>query len=83
MEQYTDEKDWQTRELLECTMPVKLPSINVHLATVKKYQEAMGNETILKEVMSAHPKEADSIKELFQGIWSLEDLDKPEIKEII
>lgn len=38
LEQYEGEQDWKTRELLELTMPLKCPSIDVHLTTFKKFQ---------------------------------------------
>lgn len=38
VEQYTSEADWATRELLEMSMPIKCPSIDVHLTTFKKFQ---------------------------------------------
>ena len=32
-----DEKKWQTRTMLECSLAVKCPSIDLHLATFKKF----------------------------------------------
>ena len=37
LEQYSDEGAWKTRELMDTSMAIKLPSINVHLATFKKF----------------------------------------------
>lgn len=37
MEQYANDEDWKARETLECAMPIKCPSIDVHLATFKKF----------------------------------------------
>ena len=37
VEQYTDEKDWKTRGMLEVSQAVKCPSIDVHLTTFKKF----------------------------------------------
>ncbi|CDW80919.1 glutathione synthetase [Stylonychia lemnae] len=85
LEQYENEKDWQTREMLETTMPIKCPSIDVHLTTFKKFQQAFGDERLLKEVMNHHLQDADIIKQIFKGIWTLEDIEKPEseVQEII
>jgi hypothetical protein len=37
VEQYTSDADWKTREIMECSMPIKCPSIDVHLTTFKKF----------------------------------------------
>ena len=36
-EQYSTDEDWKTRELIECSMPIKCPSIDFHLLTFKKF----------------------------------------------
>ena len=59
-------------------MPLKCPSIDVHLATFKKFQQAFSDETVLGKVMSEHPENFDEVKHLFKGIWTLEDIDNPE-----
>lgn len=84
LEQYEGEEDWATREMLELSQPIKCPSIDVHLTTFKKFQQAFANEAILFEVMKDHPEEAENIKHIFKGIWTLEDIDRqgPEGDEI-
>lgn len=37
VEHYKHEKAWETRELLECSIALKCPSIDVHLTTFKKF----------------------------------------------
>ena len=32
-----DEQKWDTREMLECSLAIKCPSIDLHLATFKKF----------------------------------------------
>lgn len=32
-----DETKWQTRTMLECSLAIKCPSIDLHLTTFKKY----------------------------------------------
>lgn len=61
--------------MLETTMPIKCPSIDVHLTTFKKFQQAFGNEQLLKEVMKHHDSDAEIIKHIFKGIWTLEDIE--------
>ena len=35
-EQYECERDWKVREDVECSMAIKLPTIDLHLLTAKK-----------------------------------------------
>ena len=63
------------RTVLECSMALKCPSIDVHLAGFKKYQQSFSDEQTLQKVI----RSADTVrkvKQLFKGIWSLEDLGK-------
>ena len=68
-----DSKKLKMRERMECSMALKCPSIDVHLAGFKKYQQAFSDEKLLKSVVKSQ-KVLDSVKALFKGIWSLEDL---------
>lgn len=34
--------------MLECSMALKCPSVDVQLTTFKKYQQAFGDENLLK-----------------------------------
>ena len=45
-----DEEKWQTREMLECSMAIKCPSIDLHLATFKKFQQSFSDESLLRQV---------------------------------
>jgi glutathione synthase len=36
-EQYVNESAWNARTLMECSLAIKCPSIDVHLATFKKF----------------------------------------------
>lgn len=64
---------WEARELLECSMAIKCPSIDFQLTTFKKYQQAFGDAKLLKEVM--RQKSTDKIEHLFRGLYSLEDFE--------
>ena len=70
-----DETKWQTREMLECSMAIKCPSIDLHLATFKKFQQSFSDESLLRQV-SGSDGTTHALKHLFKGIWSLEDLCK-------
>ena len=71
-----DGEKLKMREVMECSMALKCPSIDVHLAGFKKYQQAFSDEKLLKSVVKSQ-KVVDSVKTLFKGIWSLEDLHAP------
>jgi hypothetical protein len=61
---------------MECSRAIKCPSIDVHLTTFKKFQQAFSDETLIKKVMGDEKvMEADEIKNLFKGIWTLEFID--------
>lgn len=38
VEQYVNEEAWNARTVLECSIAIKCPSIDVHLTTFKKFQ---------------------------------------------
>ena len=80
LEQHHSESDWEARKLLELAMPIKCPSIDVHLTTFKKFQQAFSDEDLLKRVMVKSLDEAEKIKHLFEGIWSLEEIDQDDFK---
>ena len=50
-EQYVNEQAWDARTLMECSMAIKCPSIDVHLTTFKKFQQAFSDEALLNKVM--------------------------------
>ena len=80
-EQYLNESAWDARTLMECSRAIKCPSIDVHLATFKKFQQAFSDESLLHKVMGESlSAEVDQIKHLFKGIWTLEYIDSnPEV----
>jgi glutathione synthase len=65
-EQYIDERDWNVREQIELSMAIKCPSIDMHLLTLKKFQEAFSNEDFLKHVLTEkHTASFEKLKPLF------------------
>ena len=65
-------------------MAIKCPSIDLHLATFKKFQQSFSDENLLRRVCGSEAT-TQSLKGLFKGIWSLEDLckDGAEVKEVV
>lgn len=66
---------WKARELLEFSMPVKLPSIDYQLTTFKKFQQALSDKSLLVRA-AKNEDDANKVAHLFKGIWSLEDFGK-------
>ena len=74
-EETWDEDIWRVRTLLECSMAIKCPSIDVQLATFKKFQQSFSDETLLETMMAAAPKEQTAaLQPIFKGIWSMQEL---------
>mmetsp|Transcript_5291 Transcript_5291/g.7078 ORF Transcript_5291/g.7078 Transcript_5291/m.7078 type:complete len:89 (-) Transcript_5291:741-1007(-) len=75
---------WATRQMLELSRAIKCPSIDVHLAGFKKFQQAFSDEELLKRVTKS-PQLTNTLKGLFKGIWSLEELGKDgaEVNQIV
>jgi hypothetical protein len=45
---------------MECSTAIKCPSIDVHLTTFKKFQQAFSDEKLLRKIMTEDSaKEAD------------------------
>lgn len=78
------EEKWRARELLECSMPIKCPSIDLHLATFKKYQQSFSDAELLRRV-TGNDEVTNDLKQLFKGIWSLEHLcqEGAEVNQIV
>lgn len=73
---------WAVREMLECSMAIKCPSVDFQLTTFKKYQQAFGDEKLLEQV--AGTQSCNLVKHLFKGIWSLEEFQTDEeVKAVI
>lgn len=52
MEQYTSELDWEARIMLENCQAIKCPSIDYHLTTFKKFQQAFCKQEVLKDILA-------------------------------
>ena len=79
-----DDRKWEARKILECSLPIKCPSIDVHLAGFKKYQQSFAEESVLRGI-SGNDQTTEELKNLFTGIWSLENLGEPdaEVNEVV
>ena len=57
---------------MECSMAIKCPSIDLHLLTFKKFQQAFGEDDLLYSVLGdKYESSAEELSDIFKGIWSL------------
>lgn len=77
VEQYKNEDDWQARVNLELSQAIKCPSIDFHLSTFKKFQQAFCLDGTIQRILGDQTSKEleDELKACFTGIWSLEDYD--------
>ncbi|KAF0983555.1 hypothetical protein FDP41_010620 [Naegleria fowleri] len=68
---YPTEAEWEVRRMLEACSAIKCPSVGVQLVGTKKIQQIMYEDAVLEKFLSK--QEAQSVKEVFTGIYSLED----------
>jgi hypothetical protein len=60
--------------MLEISQAIKCPSIDVHLTTFKKFQQSFCKQATLEKVLGDRYKaHLDTLKQIFKGMWSLED----------
>jgi len=69
LDEARSEKKWEVREMLECSMAIKCPSVDFQLTTFKKYQQAFSDENLLQKVTG---RSVEKVKHLFKGLYSLE-----------
>jgi hypothetical protein len=86
VEQYKTESDWKARIDLELSQAVKCPSIDFHLTTFKKFQQSFCEHSVIEEIMGDQltSENKETLKQCFDGIWSLEDYDtNTTVQEIV
>lgn len=71
---YPTEVEWKGRELLECSMAIKCPSIDLHLVTFKAFQENFGRKGFLEKYLNS--EECEKIRDFITGFWSLMEKNK-------
>ena len=68
---YNDESDWSTREIIEGSSAIKCPDVYYHLAGAKKVQQMLAGEGVVESVSGVVGAE-----QLFTGLWGLGDDDE-------
>ncbi|EFC44927.1 eukaryotic glutathione synthetase [Naegleria gruberi] len=68
---FPTENEWEVRSVLETCTAIKCPTIGVQLVGTKKIQQIMFEDAVLQKYLTK--EEAQSVKEAFTGIYSLEE----------
>lgn len=76
--QYKDQSDWKSREILEQSLAIKCPNVDLQLLTFKKIQETLAKESNWNTLVGT--SDFDDIKSLFIGqMWGFETIDRETI----
>jgi glutathione synthase len=80
-----DEGKLTARTMMECSMAIKCPSIDLHIATLKKFQQTFSDHDEIVKLVGTECCDLDALKETFKGLYSLENLGKDgdSINEIV
>lgn len=67
---YPTQEYWELRLLIERTKAIKCPSINYHLAGVKKLQQLLADKDVLERFLE--PSRAEKLSQTFAGLWGFD-----------
>ncbi|XP_077982662.1 glutathione synthetase-like [Glandiceps talaboti] len=73
--QYTSDKEWETRLMLEKSLAIKCPSIVYHLAGTKKVQQELSQPGAVERFQDYFPDPVTSvqrIRDTFAGLYTLD-----------
>lgn len=79
---YPSDRQWQARHLLECSRAVKCPSVAYQLVGAKKVQQTLAVPGVLERFMKKE-EEVVALRDMFAGLWSLDDPSDPTTQEIM
>uniref|UniRef100_A0A671KUQ8 Glutathione synthetase n=1 Tax=Sinocyclocheilus anshuiensis TaxID=1608454 RepID=A0A671KUQ8_9TELE len=69
---YTSEKSWEARLMMERSLAVKCPDISTHLAGTKKVQQELARRGVLERFFPDEPKTVAQIRATFAGLYTLD-----------
>ncbi|KRX10888.1 Pre-ATP-grasp domain [Pseudocohnilembus persalinus] len=78
LEQFPNEECWQAKEMIECSQALKCPNIRLSLTNLKKAQQALQKDDILRRFVESD-EEMEKIKKNFVEIIDFEDESKQEL----
>ncbi|XP_053705678.1 glutathione synthetase-like [Synchiropus splendidus] len=71
-ENYTSEKDWEARLMMERSRAVKCPDISTQLVGTKKVQQVLAKPGVLERFLPEQPKAVEQIRATFAGLYTLD-----------
>ncbi|KAL9646915.1 hypothetical protein ABK040_013774 [Willaertia magna] len=78
---YVKDEDWEVRRQVEYSSAIKCPSVGIQLVGTKKIQQVMYNDSVLEKYLNK--QDVKAVKEVFTGIYSLEEENLNIIKDAI
>lgn len=78
-EHYPSTQEWETRERIERSRCTKCPCLGYHLAGTKKVQQCLARHNGTLERYLTTQEEADAMKLVFAGLYSLDDDDDEDL----
>ncbi|XP_029994818.1 glutathione synthetase-like [Sphaeramia orbicularis] len=69
---YTTEKSWDVRLMMERSQAVKCPDISTHLAGTKKVQQVLARPGVLEKFFPDQPQAVELIRATFAGLYTLD-----------
>uniref|UniRef100_A0A673JVC4 Glutathione synthetase n=1 Tax=Sinocyclocheilus rhinocerous TaxID=307959 RepID=A0A673JVC4_9TELE len=69
---YTSEKSWEARLMMERSLAVKCPDISTHLAGTKKVQQELARRGVLERFFPDEPETVAQIRATFAGLYTLD-----------
>ncbi|KAM9786203.1 glutathione synthetase-like [Neosynchiropus ocellatus] len=71
-ENYTSEKDWEARLMMERSRAVKCPDISTQLVGTKKVQQVLAEPGVLERFLPDQPEAVEQIRATFAGLYTLD-----------
>ncbi|XP_077458292.1 glutathione synthetase [Stigmatopora argus] len=69
---YNSEQAWESRLMMECSLAVKCPDINTHLAGTKKVQQVLAQPGVLERFFPNEPQVVEQLRTTFVGLYTLD-----------
>eukprot|EP01025_Chloroclados_australasicus_P024680 TRINITY_DN24749_c0_g3_i1.p1 TRINITY_DN24749_c0_g3~~TRINITY_DN24749_c0_g3_i1.p1 ORF type:complete len:521 (-),score=63.68 TRINITY_DN24749_c0_g3_i1:218-1612(-) len=79
---YPTQTEWDGRTKLESSDAAKCPSIAYQLTGAKKIQQDLAQPGVVEKFIQDN-EQAAKVRELFAGLWSLDDLQDQSTKQVI
>eukprot|EP00878_Enallax_costatus_P022444 GHUV01023809.1.p1 GENE.GHUV01023809.1~~GHUV01023809.1.p1 ORF type:complete len:478 (+),score=162.56 GHUV01023809.1:1126-2559(+) len=78
---YSTEREWEARALIESSSACKCPSVAYQLAGSKKVQQDLASPGVIEKFMGQ--EQGPAVRQLFAGLWSLDNPTDPKTAAVI